>query len=473
MRAGDPGANFRRHEFVDDAFLPGAGPVEVRWDSPGLIQVTVLSSDGAIVSGAAGPAKGSLYEPKGGNYSLQISPGANGGTGTWHVSVVQLGSGEASTETNAGANYEPPAITAAAASVTTALLANAPAPIATTAVPDATTGDLTEDQAHAVVVIKGDAAEGTGFLVRTPDGPAVMTNLHVISANPNIKILTTTGEQIKTVSLKGASDRDLAMFLIQDDHYSYMDLATNINGTVQTGDEVITPGNSEGGEVVLNTKGKILGIGPEQIEFDNPIYHGNSGGPVFHFKSGKVLAVVTQARKVNVSNELDKASFANKDSAITGTMRYFGLRIDTVPTWEVLDWDRFLTETTFLKNFHDQSRCLDSFLNGARYEKEHLASTDENGPPSAQYYLRNDKLVLAHDNYHHMSVDADGSEKLDAVRELVMSLESVADADASAIQNPDNFYSFDRLRAAQEIKYRKALRDEVEAIGGRVSDMGH
>ena len=247
-----------------------------------------------------------------------------------------------------------------------------------------------------------------------------MTNLHVIAANPNIRILTTTGAQIQTLALKGASDRDLAMFLIQDDHYTYLDLATDIKDTVQPGDEAITPGNSEGGEVVLNTKGKVLGIGPEKIEFDNPIYHGNSGGPVFHTKSGKVVAVVTQAMKVDVSNDLDKASFENKNSAITGSMRYFGLRLDTVPQWEAYDWNRFLGETTFLKNFHDQSRCLDSYMNGARYEKTQVAGSDENSPPNSQYYLRNEKIQTARDNYHKSSVDADASQKLDAGRELVM-----------------------------------------------------
>jgi hypothetical protein len=445
---------------------------EIRWDCPDVIAITLLSSEGTIIAGASGSLKGSLYQPKGGSFSLQISRGAGGGASPWHVSVVEIGSGTGANATNAAANYVPPQTISAPGSTHTALVAPAP-PTRNAVSVNPVTGDLTEDQAHAVVVIKGDVAEGTGFLVRTPDGPAVVTNLHVISANPNVKILTTTGEQIKTLSLKGASDRDLAMFMIQDDHYTYLDLATDIKDTVQTNDEVITPGNSEGGEVVLNTKGKVLGIGPQQIEFDNPIYHGNSGGPVFHTKSGKVVAVVTMAKKVNVSNDLDKASFENKDSAITGTMRYFGLRLDTVPQWEVYDWNRFLAETTFLKNFHDQSRCLDSYINGASYEKAHLASMDENGPPNSQYYLENDKIVAAHDNYHKLSVDADESQRLDASREMEMDLESIADTDMDAISNPANFYSFDQLRTVYEIKYRKALRAEIEKYGDKISDMGH
>jgi S1-C subfamily serine protease len=438
---------------------------EVRWESLDVVSITLLAPDGSVVAGAAGSLKGSFYQPKGGTFSLQIGRGSSGATSPWHITVVELGSGAAA-DTNAATNYVPPQIIYTTSS-TSAASATTPAS------PSSDTPSLTEDQAHAVVVIKGDVAEGTGFLVKTPDGPAVVTNLHVISANPNVRILTTTGEQIKTLSLQGASDRDLAMFMIQDNHYSYFDLATDIKDTVQTDDEVITPGNSEGGEVVLNTTGKVMGIGPQLIEVSNPIYHGNSGGPVFHTKSGKVLAVVTKAMKVNVSNDLDKASFENKNSAITGTMRYFGLRIDTVPTWEPYDWNRFLSETTFLKNFHDQSRCLDSYMNGVNYEKAHIASADENGPPTALYYTRNEKLQTAHDNYHKLATDADDSQKLDASREMVMDLEGVADEDMPAIQQTSNFYGFDQLRAAEEIKYRKALRDEIEKYGNKISDEGH
>ena len=394
--------------------------------SPGhAIKITLLSSDGTVISGASGSLEGSLYQPRGGNFYLQISRSA-GKRGTFPCGFalgrLEIGSAMAANQTNAATHYLPSQTISAPGSTNTA---SASAPTTNSAPASPATAGLTEDQAHAVVVIKGDIGEGTGFLVKTADGPAVVTNLHVISANPNVKILTTTGAQIKILGLKGASDRDLAMLLIQDDHYTYFDLAINIKDTVMTGDDVITPGNSEGGEVVLNTKGTVLGIGPEQIEISNPVYHGNSGGPVFHTNTNKVLAVVTQAMKVNVSNELDKASFANKNSAIAGSMRYFGLRLDTVPKWEVYDSNRFLNETTFLKHFHEQSRCLDSYMNGGRYEKAHVAGADLDSPPTSQYYLRNEKIQVAHDNYHKLSVDADSSQGLDAKRELVMDLEGI------------------------------------------------
>jgi S1-C subfamily serine protease len=342
----------------------------VQWDFKDPYLLTVLSSDGTHTAGIADALKGSLSLPKGGTYQLQIDPVSDASRLGWHITVLQ---NAPATKVVIATNISPPPSdsTTASTNMASSLIFPSPGKNPIPSSPIAPTEGLTTDEAHSVVLIKGDVAEGTGFFLRTADGLMVVTNLHVISGNPNVKITTTTGAEIKTVGLKGASDRDLAMFSIQDDHYAYLELAADVQNTAQAGDEVITPGNSEGGEVMLDTKGKLLGIGPERVEFDNPIYHGNSGGPVFHTSSGKVIAVVTQALKVDTNNELDKASFNNKNSAIAGTMRYFGLRLDTVPKWEVYDPAQFLAETTFLKNFHDQSRCLDSFLNGAQYEKAH------------------------------------------------------------------------------------------------------
>ena len=323
-------------------------------------------------------------------------------------------------------------------------------------------GTLTESQARAVVLVKGDNAEGTGFLVKTADGPAVITNIHVISNNPNIKITTNTGTSLTILSYKGATDRDVAMIGIKAGAYSYLDLATDVSGTVNTGDEVITPGNSEGGEVMLNTDGKVLGIGPDRIEFDNPIYHGNSGGPVFHVKSGKVIALVTEAVKVDVTDELNKASFANRNSAISHTMRYFGMRIDNVPKWEPYDWRNFLGETAFLDQFDKRNRALDCYLN----------APDDNKPDDI-LWQDDEKIMKANKDYFDLALgDADASQKADATRQLDGTLSDIAASDMETIQNSNNFYSFDQIRAKDEIAYRKALIAELNQINDNDSRLG-
>jgi S1-C subfamily serine protease len=323
--------------------------------------------------------------------------------------------------------------------------------------------DLTPAQSQAVVLIKGDHGEGTGFLVKTDDGPTVVTNIHVISNNPNLKILTSSGQQITTLSLKGAVDRDLAMFSIKDMNYSYLDLAADIGGTVQPGDEVVTPGNSEGGEVMLNTGGKVLGIGPDRIEFNNPIYHGNSGGPVFHTKSGKVIGVVSLGMSVIITNDLDKTSFASRNSAIAGAMRYFGLRVDNVPKWESYDWDRLQNETAFLDQFQKRNLCLDAYFNTPK------SATGTNSLP----WLSDDKLKKAiEDCVQQSSGSADDATRKAAVQEFLSDLNTIVETDMDTIQQVDSFYSFDQQRAKYELDYRQKLKKELDFIGNDLERLG-
>jgi S1-C subfamily serine protease len=317
----------------------------------------------------------------------------------------------------------------------------------------------TDQMSQGVVVIKGDNSEGTGFLVKTTDGPAVVTNLHVLANNPHLKILTSNGVELVITGLKGATDRDLAMVSIQDGAYSYIPMAGDVSRTAQSGDGVITPGNSQGGDVVLNTNGNLLGIGPDRVEFNNPVYHGNSGGPVFHTKSGTVIGVVTEAMKVDLSNNLDKSSFESRNSAIATSIRYFGLRLDTVPKWEAYDLRRFQNETLFLDQFEKQSCSLDSYLNAPKGYS--------NGQPSnsnstdANLYQADDKIMAAHHNFRQQLAGADTASQINALRQLGFALDGIADKNMEAIQNMDNFYGFDQQRARNELAYRKALKAEI------------
>jgi S1-C subfamily serine protease len=459
--------------------------VQDKWEllyfSPHPMDVTILAADGTIVAGFKAVFRGSLFQAKGGTYYLQINSNHPEIKMPWQLVVANVASGttlgpEAGGmfANTADPNYTPPTAILAPGggpgfSVPMSMQTGStnppgqPAPLPS--IPSATpapTVKLTEDQASAVVLIKGDNAEGTGFMVKTPDGPVVITNIHVIANNPNLKITTNTGAFVKVLSKKGASDRDLAVLSIQDLGYSYLQYCTDISKTVQPGDEVITPGNSQGGEVMLNTDGKVLGIGPDRVEFDNPIYHGNSGGPIFHVKSGTVIGVVTEAIKVDTSDALDKASFASRASAITSSMRYFGMRIDTVTAWEPIEDRRFLIETAFLDQFNHRSRCLDCYLN----------APDDDKPEDILW--REDKEIVRDNSefFSQIGGGADVGQQVGADREMWAEFNDLASTDMDSIIKPENFYSFDRGRAADEAAYRKAIQDELKQISNDVSRLG-
>jgi S1-C subfamily serine protease len=456
------------------------------------IEVTVEQPDGTIVAGGAGMESASIFLASGGRYKLRITPSPDSPHAPWRVKVVPIGP-PGGTMTASTDIFVPPDMkrrTLASVSpdgvvpivpqatrgggtvsggagtpdsgvpIVGSLAAGTPT---TPPAPAAPPVKITDAQARALVLIKGDNSEGTGFLVRLPTGPVVVTNLHVIAANPHLQITTSGGQSVKFSGLQGASDRDLAMIPIQDDHYSYLEMATDLVSAVQVGDQVVTPGNSLGGDTLLNTGGTIVSLGPQKVEISNPVYHGNSGGPIIHVKSGKVIGVVTEGMKVDADNTLDKASFQNQNSAITSQMRYFGLRLDTVTHWDIYTWQRFENETEFLSEFRERSKCLDSYLNTGLHDQTEWGL----------YYLKDDKVKAANESLAEMGAEgSDTAQRIDAERNLIFTLGSLADADMDQMQQPSNFYSFDQQRARDEVGYRKALKKEIDGMSSDVGRVG-
>jgi len=457
---------------------------EVHWQGIP-VSVSVEDVNGNVLAGAGG-AGGTLYMPAGGTYKLRVSPN-DPAQKLWHVEIDQVAAaGGVVSGGDLTTLYVPPDMTFnAQAPVTQPTMAGGtaqvgspgstspapPLPGAASASmyspgaqppPPNNGGKLTPAQTAAVVLIRGDNAEGTGFLVKTAAGTFVVTNQHVIAANPHLQITTTGGAVVAPTGLMGAADRDLAMIPIKDDNYSYLELATDIGSNVQVGDAVITPGNSQGGGVMLDTSGTVLALGPQKVEISNPIYHGNSGGPILHMKSGKVIGVVTEGMKVDASDSLDQASFQNRNSAITGTMRYFGLRLDNVTNWQNFTWQRFENETQFLRQFHERSMCLDSYLNTG------INDTSDWGT----YYAKDDKIKETNEAIATMDEGSDSGARIDTARNLVFSLGGIADSDMEQIQQPSNFYSFDATRARDEIAYRQWLKREIDQMGDNVERLG-
>jgi hypothetical protein len=454
---------------------------ELRWTGASALTLTLLGADGSIVAGTTASADGSLYVAKGGMFYLQITGTPAAASGSWRVAAVELGTAAPGVASTTKAYVPPtqvPPPPAAPAPVTgvaaVAPTASNAAPAAPPTVP-ADAAKLSDAQARAIVLIKGDVGEGTGFLTHGPDGvPVVVTNIHVISANAHLKVTTSDGRDIPVLAYKGAADRDIAMLTIKDDHYSYLTLASDVDHLVDEGDEVLTPGNSEGGEVFLNTRGDVRGVGPEKIEFSNPVYHGNSGGPVLLVSNGQVIAVVEGAMRVRPTDGLDRASLASSKSAIAGTYRYFGLRLDNVPSWETYDLNRFLAETDFLEQFHRESRSLDSLMNGQRYVQAHLAvGNADDEYPSPELYKSDARINTAVEDYHQQAAGADKAQQMDGRRELYSDIGDVAATGVDEIQKPDNFYGFDRQRAKKELAYRQFLQQELGKSSDQLDQLGH
>ena len=371
---------------------------------------------------------------------------------TWHLQIVQLAKSVAADQ---ALTVFTPYFTMPDAAVTPVL---APPPVPPPV--------LTDDEAHALVSVKGDNAQGAGFLMHSPDGTFVVTHLHLLAGNPNVKLYTSSGEAITVVGLKGALDRDLAMFSIQDSQYSYLPSATDPGGNLQAGDQLIIPVLDPQADVLVAKPGKLVGMSPERIDFDNAVGLGNSGAPVIHVNSGAVLGIVTAQERVDVSDRLAQAWAGNPAPGSEMIIPYYGLRLANAQ-WETYDPQRFLAETLFLQRFHEDTRYLDSYLNGRR-RRGQFGDVDH-GPPDNQYFLKNIKLHKDQDTYRQEATGADENQRLDAARELLSDLQSFAGTDLDTLQGMTGLYAYDQGWAREEIAYRLALKKELDDLGNNIN----
>ena len=490
---------------------------EVRWNARQAISVAAMSANGTIVAGASGVLRGSLFIPAGGQYYLKITDGtvapaapvahappaantnaapsamtnappaastnappapttnAAPGAGaipapamivpdvdtpaapvvSWHVQVMQLPQTVASTDT---LTVFTPYFTMPDAVV--APFTPPPAPPAPT---------LTPDQLRAMVAIKGDNAQGSGFLLRTSDGVFVACHLHLLANNPNIQITSSSGEAIKILSAKAATDRDLVLIAVQDDHFSCLSIPAKDDAPVP-GDPVLIPAVGES-DALGGKAGKIVDFGAGRVDFDDGIDANSIGGPLIHVKSGEALAIVTAEKKIDLSENIAKAWAGNPAPGSAAIIPFFGVTLKDVAGWEALDLGRFSTESGFLQDFHDTTRCLDSYLNGRRRRPYNPQGPD--GAPDSQYYAKNAQIAAAADTYRKFASGADRDQGLDASRELLFDLQAVAESDVDRLQSSNPAYAFDRQRVQEELAYRKAIKDELEALSDNIGHLNN
>jgi len=457
------------------------GKWEVRWNARQVVSVAVMTPDGTIVAGAAGVLRGSLFVPVGGQYYLKISdgtvapPNSTAPTSStnnpppapippspepvsepaiaWHLQVVELG-------TSVPAN--------AALSVYTPFFIEPDSAVApSTPPPVAPPPTLTDKQIHALVTITGHNATGTGFLMHSPDGNFIVTTLHLLAANPNLKIATDSGVQLTTVSLKAAADRDLAFFTVAKNPGA-LPLATDPN-SIKTEDQVIIPAIDPHDGSLTGRLGKVIGLAPQQIDFDVQLGSNSEGAPVIDVKTGNVLAMVGAVKRVDLSETIAQAWPTNPAPGSAGIIPYYGLRLTGIKAWENIDPARFQSETLSLKQFHTDTRCLDSYLNG--HHRRSIEEAETNPRPVNGYYLTNAKLRRAIENYKHFSVGGDQNQRFEAARELLFDLIGIADTDVATLLDWNSPYTYDRAKAQEELAYRKALRKELDDMSDNIAHL--
>jgi hypothetical protein len=122
-----------------------------------------------------------------------------------------------------------------------------------------------------------------------------------------------------------------------------MEIMDHVDQNTSIDDAIVVLGNAEGGGVINTLKGKIVGVGPNLVEVDAPFVPGNSGSPIIHVKTGKVIGVATYA----IVRRFDPRTMRQPGDA---DVRRFGYRLDSVKTWQPVTWQSFAAQAAEMEN---------------------------------------------------------------------------------------------------------------------------
>ena len=173
------------------------------------------------------------------------------------------------------------------------------------------------------VIVAGSKA-GTGFLLREGSRTWLVTNAHVVRNQPLVRATLLDGTTLALGACEYAFGRDLARFSVEGD-LPALELR---RGLPDVGERVTVLGNTDGRGVITEITGRVVGVGPTELEIDAAFTVGNSGSPVIDGR-GLVIAVASYLR--DCRNDKD---WSKKNTRFNG-IRRFALRLSGVK-WERL-----------------------------------------------------------------------------------------------------------------------------------------
>jgi hypothetical protein len=294
----------------------------------------------------------------------------------------------------------------------------------------ARTGKLVSDAHADLLIVEGDRGVGSGFVCQWEGRAWAVTNIHVLVDNNGGRLMDLDRKMVETGDGALAVEHDICRFPLPGPARGF-EISTNVAADARVGDWVVVPGNSEGAGVIKPLNGRIVGIGPNLIEVDAPFVSGNSGSPIIHEESGKVIGIATYVR------------IEGRDGEVTPNSRRFGYRLDTVRTWEPMNWARFKAQAAQVRAIQKLSAELAKLAIMDRVN--HSDFTD----PQIRRALQDFEERVGRTGISERDL-------MTARRSVLSRLRSVAQSDIAAFK-PEGVYDYFKRTVAEDEKFRNAL----------------
>ncbi len=214
--------------------------------------------------------------------------------------------------------------------------------------------DLVRGYSSSLVFIQGSDGAGSGFIANLNNAEFLLTNAHVAVHARSATFKTLAGSQVSLGAPSGAVGHDIVRIAVTAGG-SPLPVMERVEENASIGDEVVVLGNAEGAGVINTIKGRIVGIGPNLVEVDAPFKPGNSGSPIIHLKSGKVVGVATYVT-------IRKYDSATRQAVRDPIIRRFGYRLDSAKTWQPVNWQTFYEQAAELATIEKLTNDLVAFL---------------------------------------------------------------------------------------------------------------
>ncbi len=249
------------------------------------------------------------------------------------------------------------------------------------------------DISSSILRIENADGSATAFLGKFKEKCFVVTNIHVLPEDGKMSVRTLGGEEVPIGNVGFAADgRDLYIMplgKIPKDAKPLPIAFEDFSANMKVGDELLLCGDALGEGVFRNSHGKLLGLGPRTMEVSNVAFHGNSGSPILHVKSGMVVGVL--ARGVNLeavdkTDEHAKNSRENSNSPLKGKMRYFSERLDTVKKWNKLSLKEYAFQCRKIEHFTLRVIAIEKFRKSKYKEAMVLENFPELGKIFDDYH---------------------------------------------------------------------------------------
>jgi hypothetical protein len=209
-------------------------------------------------------------------------------------------------------------------------------------------GGVVTAVSNSVLIIEGDKSVGTGFMAKVDDKIYFYTAAHVLSGNSKLTVKNASGKQFtKFGTFEYAEGADMVRMAVLEGVDEYLEIVpSGVDFQLQT--EIAALGNGGGTGVVAMEKGRIMGTSGDSVEVDAGIIKGNSGGPVVHLHSGKVVGLVTHL----TAEQKDIWSEGTRQ----GEVRRFACRMNKKWEWKPLRIGSFLNEAKALDEYDELTR---------------------------------------------------------------------------------------------------------------------